>query len=64
MSQLPDWLQAVSAWLPLSVAIELARPLVLGHAPDAVLRPLAVLLGYALGGFWLAMVLTRRRFSA
>jgi len=64
VSQLPDWLQAVSAWLPLTAAIELARPLVLGHLPDAVLRPLAVLLAYAFGGYWLAMVLTRRRFSA
>ena len=63
VSQLPGWLQAVSAWLPLSAAIELARPLVLGHAPDAVLRPVAVLLAYALGGFWLAAVLTRRRFA-
>ena len=64
VSQLPGWLQTVSAWLPLSAAIELARPLVLGHAPDAVLRPVAVLLAYALGGFWLAAVLTRRRFAA
>jgi lipooligosaccharide transport system permease protein len=63
VSQLPGWLQAVSAWLPLSAAIELARPLVLGHSPDAVLRPVAVLLAYALGGFWLAAVLTRRRFA-
>ena len=54
----------MSAWLPLSAAIELARPLVLGHAPEAVLRPVAVLLAYALGGFWLAAVLTRRRFAA
>ncbi|MCX7229218.1 MAG: ABC transporter permease [Burkholderiales bacterium] len=64
VSQLPGWLQAVSAWLPLTAAIELARPLVLGHAPEAVLRPVAVLLAYALGGFWLAAVLTRRRFAA
>jgi lipooligosaccharide transport system permease protein len=64
VSQLPGWLQAVSAWLPLTAAIELARPLVLGHAPEAVLRPVAVLGAYALGGFWLAAVLTRKRFAA
>lgn len=64
VAQLPEWLQAVSAWLPLTAAIELARPLVLGHAPEAVLRPVAVLLAYALGGFWLAAVLTRKRFAA
>jgi len=63
VSQLPQWLQAVSAVLPLTAAIELARPLVLGEWPPAVLRPTAVLLAYALGGFWLAAVLTRRRFS-
>jgi lipooligosaccharide transport system permease protein len=64
VSQLPEWLQAVSAWLPLTAAIELARPMVLGHAPEAVLRPVGVLLAYALGGFWLAAVLTRKRFAA
>jgi lipooligosaccharide transport system permease protein len=64
VSQLPGWLQSVSAWLPLTAAIELARPLVLGQAPEAVLRPVAVLAAYALGGFWLAAVLTRRRFAA
>lgn len=63
VSHLPQWLQAVSAVLPLTAAIELARPLVLGEWPPAVLRPVAVLLAYALGGFWLAAVLTRRRFS-
>lgn len=64
VSQLPGWLQSVSAWLPLTAAIELARPLVLGQAPEVVLRPVGVLLAYALGGFWLAAVLTRRRFAA
>jgi lipooligosaccharide transport system permease protein len=64
VSGLPGWLQAVSAWLPLTAAIEMARPLVLGQMPDAVLRPVAVLLAYALGGFWVATVLTRRRFAA
>lgn len=64
VSQLPDWLQAASAWLPLTAAIDLVRPLVLGHWPEAVVRPLAVLLGYAVGGFWVATALTRKRFAA
>jgi lipooligosaccharide transport system permease protein len=64
VAQLPGWLQAVSAWLPLTAAVELARPMVLGHWPDAVLRPVLVLLAYAAGGFWLAAVLTRRRFAS
>jgi lipooligosaccharide transport system permease protein len=64
VSQLPDWLQSVSAVLPLTAAIALARPLVLGEWPPAVLQPVLVLLAYAAGAFYLATVLTRRRFAA
>jgi lipooligosaccharide transport system permease protein len=64
VTQLPGWLQSVSAVLPLTAAIELARPLVLGQWPAEVLRPVVVLLAYAGLGFWLATVLTRRRFAA
>ncbi|MEI7443991.1 MAG: ABC transporter permease [Burkholderiales bacterium] len=64
VAQLPGWLQAIAQWLPLSAAVELARPLVLGHMPEAVLRPVMVLGAYAALGFWLAAVLTRRRFAA
>jgi lipooligosaccharide transport system permease protein len=64
VAQMPGWLQSVSAVLPLTAAISLARPLVLGEWPPAVLQPVAVLLAYAVGGFWLAAVLTRRRFAA
>lgn len=63
VSQLPDWLQAVSAALPLTAAVALARPLVLGEWPAQVLGPVAVLVGYAVAAFWLAAVLTRRRFA-
>ena len=64
VSQLPDWLQSVSAFLPLTAAIALARPLVLGECPPEVFQPLAILLAYAVGGFYLATVLTRKRFAA
>jgi len=64
VSQLPEWLQAISAALPLTAAIALARPLVLGGWPLEVLQPVAVLVAYAAGGFYLAAVLTRRRFEA
>jgi lipooligosaccharide transport system permease protein len=63
ISQLPGWLQAVSELLPLTAAVQLARPLFLGQWPDQVLWPVAVLLAYALGGFYIATVLTRRRFA-
>ncbi|HEY1393972.1 MAG TPA: ABC transporter permease, partial [Methylibium sp.] len=62
LEQMPGWLQTVSAVLPLTAAIELVRPLVIGHAPAHWLQPLAVLLLYAVVGYYFALVLTRRRF--
>ena len=62
INQMPDWLQAVAQVLPLTAAVEVVRPLMIGHMPAEILRPLAVLLAYALGGYYLALVLTRRRF--
>lgn len=64
VAQLPDWLAAIAAALPLAAAVELARPLVLGRLPDAPIVPLLVLLAYAGGALYLAMILTRRRFAA
>jgi len=61
--QLPAWLQPVCEWLPLTAAVKLARPLVLGQWPTEVFAPVAVLVAYALAGFWLATILTRRRFA-
>ena len=60
-SALPAWLAALSAALPLTHAIDLARPLVLGRLPDAVLMHGAVLLAYGLAGYAVGLVLTRRR---
>jgi lipooligosaccharide transport system permease protein len=62
IDQLPDWLQAVSRWLPLSAAVEVVRPLVIGRPPEAVAGPLLTLLAYAVVGYYIALVLTRRRF--
>lgn len=62
LEQLPGWLQAVARVLPLTAAVELVRPLVIGDWPASWGRPLAVLGVYALGGYYLALVLTRRRF--
>jgi lipooligosaccharide transport system permease protein len=64
VAQLPDWLAAIAAALPLAAAVELARPLVLGRLPDAPLVPLLTLLAYAGVALYLAMILTRRRFAA
>lgn len=58
---LPDWLAAIAAALPLTHAVELARPLLLGRWPEMVLPHALVLLGYGLAGFLLGLRLTRRR---
>ena len=61
VSQLPGFLQQVSAVLPLTHAIELARPLVNGHVPAGAAAHIAVLALYSAVGFYLALILTRRR---
>jgi lipooligosaccharide transport system permease protein len=59
--QLPAVVQFVASALPLTHAVELARPLLLGNVPDAVALHLAVLVGYGVAGFWVALALMRRR---
>jgi lipooligosaccharide transport system permease protein len=61
VEQLPDFLQTTAQWLPLTHAIELARPLVQGQWPQAVATHIAILLAYGAAGFYLALVLVRRR---
>jgi lipooligosaccharide transport system permease protein len=58
---LPAALQAVSWVLPLTHATELVRPLVLGRIPEHAVLNVVVLLAYAAAGFYVAMVLFRRR---
>jgi len=62
VAQMPPWLQAVASVLPLTAAVELVRPLILGTPLTEVLRPVLILAAYAVCGYWLALVLTRRRF--
>ncbi len=61
IDQLPGVLKGVAAALPLYHAVALARPLMLGELPGDVLLHLAVPLVYAAAGFYVALVLTRRR---
>jgi lipooligosaccharide transport system permease protein len=61
VSQLPALLREISAWLPLTHAIEIARPLVRGHIPAQWSVHGAALLGWGFIGYWLALGLTRRR---
>lgn len=60
--QLPGVMRVISDWLPLTAAVELVRPLFLGQWPTQGLPHLALLVGYAVAGFWVALVLTRKRF--
>ncbi|MEO8526244.1 MAG: ABC transporter permease [Caldimonas sp.] len=62
IAQMPSWLQGVAQVLPLKAAVDLVRPLVLGSWPVDPVRPLLILTAYAACGYYLALVLTRRRF--
>lgn len=60
-TQLPPWLQLVAKALPLSAAVNLIRPLILGHWPSALLVDITILAIYCVAGFYIATILTRRR---
>ena len=64
VAAMPGWLQTVAQWLPLTAAVELARPLMLGRLPERVLEPVLLLVVYSVAAYVLAVVLTRRRFRA
>lgn len=64
IANMPPWLQAISQALPLTHAVALGRPLLLGHLPELALVHLAVLLGYGAVGYAIALRLLRRRLMA
>ena len=59
--QLPQALQQVAAFLPLTHAVALVRPLMNDTVPSGLVMHLSVLLLYAMAAFLVALVLTRRR---
>jgi lipooligosaccharide transport system permease protein len=61
VEQLPAWLQAVAQALPLTHAVAIARPVMSGTVPGDVWLHLSVITAYAALGFYVALVLTRRR---
>jgi len=63
VSQLPLLWQNISAVLPLTHAVDIARPLLNGVLPAQVLLHVGVLLAYTLSGFYVSLVLFRRRLS-
>jgi lipooligosaccharide transport system permease protein len=62
--QLPRPVLAVAQVLPLYHGVELIRPLVAGRLPDGMALHVAVLAGYAVAGYAIAIYFARRRFSA
>ena len=62
--QLPDLVREVSAWLPLTQAIALVRPLFLDQWPAQPLLHLGVLALYAVVPWRIALHLTQKRFKA
>jgi lipooligosaccharide transport system permease protein len=61
VSQLPAAVQGVSAWLPLTHAIDLARPLVVGIVPSNIALHVIALLIYGSLGYVVALALTCKR---
>ncbi len=61
VEQMPPALAAVTQFLPLKHAIDLARPLMLGEVPANAALHVAVLLAYAGAAYYLALAFTRRR---
>jgi lipooligosaccharide transport system permease protein len=61
VEQMPAALRVAAAILPLSHAIDIARPLLSGKVPDNVILHIAVLLAYACAAYYVALVLTRPR---
>src|SRR5260370_27222117 len=61
VQQLPAAFQAIAAFLPLTHAVAIARPLLLGQIPSDAVLHLLVLLAYAAAGFYAATILFRRR---
>jgi lipooligosaccharide transport system permease protein len=64
LAHMPAWLQAIANALPLTHAIALGRPLLLGRWPEAPLLNVAVLLAYGVAGFLIALRMFRRRLMS
>jgi lipooligosaccharide transport system permease protein len=61
LANMPGWLQVIANVLPLTHAIELGRPLLLGRWPEAPALHIAVLAAYGIAGFMIALRMFRRR---
>ena len=64
IANMPGWLQAVSNALPLTHAIAVGRPLLLGRWPEGWVLHVAVLAAYGVAGFLIALRMFRRRLMS
>ena len=62
--QLPPWMQSVAQWLPLSLVIDVFRPLFLGQQPERAGWSLLAIVGYTAVAYAVALRLTLRRFKS
>ena len=62
--QLPTVVRHISDWLPLTNAVELVRPLFMDQWPAHPLRHGLVMVVTTVAAYWVALALTRKRFSA
>jgi lipooligosaccharide transport system permease protein len=61
---MPGWLQAVANVLPLTHAVAVGRPLLLGRWPEGWIFHVAVLAAYGVAGFIVALRMFRRRLMS
>jgi len=61
LETLPGWMQTAVLILPLTHAIEVIRPLVVGEPVEHLFAHLAVLAAFAVAAYYLAVALVRRR---
>jgi lipooligosaccharide transport system permease protein len=61
LEQLPAWLQSAAQAFPLTHAVALARPLMNGTTPESAAVHVLVVVGYAVVGLYVALLLARRR---
>jgi lipooligosaccharide transport system permease protein len=64
LANMPGWLQAVANILPLTHAVAIGRPLLLGRWPEGWVFHAAVLAAYGVAGFLIALRLLRRRLMS
>jgi lipooligosaccharide transport system permease protein len=63
-TQLPPVMQTLTDWLPLTAAVEIVRPLFVGHMPQTPLKHIAILVVFGAFALWLGLGLIRKRFKA